>query len=291
MLLTYEVIFVLLAHYDSISLFWVEGLFHRYHELYILGKEISEMPKRISLRLTKYGKEGLILPRTSVEKLRKAEKQEKGERTDKLKEGEPIDKPISIGGQRFYVKGRADGRAVVPKKIVKKLRLRAGTYSFVFRESKARDTFTHRGYFPVAASYNMTKTRYLLENLDDYDEKAIAMFEAVLFRDMANFPKGMQSCYANINFIILLEKPDQYGRDKYLMRIPVETISSDDFRLDPVDVKSLINAAVEEAFELAFEKRNQDYVAGVIVSHYSVTFFRTTRAGEIPKRLLPKKKR
>lgn len=249
------------------------------------------MPKRISLRITKYGKDGLILPRTSVEKLRKFEKQEKGERTDKLREGEPIEKPISIGGQRFYVKGRADGRAVIPKKLVKKLRLRAGSYNFAFKEAKAKDTFTHRGYFPVAASYNITKTRYLLENLDDYDDKAIAMFEVVLFRDMANFPKGMQSCYAGINFIILLEKPDQYGRDKYMMRIPVETISSDDFRLDPVDAKSLVDAAVEAAFELAFEKRNQDYVAGVIVSHYSVTYFRTTHAGEIPKRFYPKKKK
>ena len=243
------------------------------------------MPKRISLRVTKYGKDGLILPRTSVEKLRATEKQQRGERTDKMKEAEPIEKPISIGGQRFYVKGRADGRAVIPKKVVKKLRLRAGTYNFIFRKPKARDAFTHRGYYGVAKSYNITRVRYLLENLDDYDDKAVQIFSQVLFKDMANFPKGMQSCYANINFIILLEKPDQYGREVYLMRIPVETISGDDFRLDPVDVKSIIDAVVADAFEIAFEKRNQDYVAGVIVSHYSITYFRTTHAGEIPRRL------
>lgn len=249
------------------------------------------MPKRISLRLTKYGKGGLILSRSSVEKLRVAEKQEKGARTDITKEGEPIEKPISIGGQRFYVRGRADGRAVVPKKVVKKLRLKAGTYNFAFREPKAKDTFVHRGYFPVAASYNATKTRYLLENLDDYDDKAVQMFAQVLFRDMAKLPRGMQSCYAKITFIILLEKPDQYGRDFWAMSVPVETISGDDFRLDPVDAKSLVDAAVADAFEVAFEKRGQDYVAGVIVSHYSVTYFRTTRAGEIPKRLFSKKQR
>lgn len=237
------------------------------------------MPKRIILRATRNGKRGLVLSKDSVRELRKFDRTKRGIATndqhlaDGYYDAEPILTPISIKGQKFYIQPKADKRAVIPSSVIKKANLHSGRISFVVREPKRGEVIKSRGFFQKVRTKNIFKTRYYLQSVEDVN---LGNVKKSFFIDMANFPKGMMSVYGRLAFVLIAD-----NKELLPLIMPIPTLSSGDFALNPKETRDLIFEFVDDAFDKMFAKLLQDYVVDIYFIYSEVSHFRDTSAGEI----------